>query len=148
MKAGFVLNIARFARWPLAGLEGREIPLCLLGEGSLDTVTELLEGHLVRGRTVAVHRIESVEQVTSCAIVFIGAAMDEQLPQICAAAESGSTLTMSDSDGFADRCVMINIVREGLRLTFEVNQRSALRARIQLSSELLKLGRLTDWHDG
>jgi YfiR/HmsC-like len=142
VKAGFVLSIARYTRWPLSGLEGRNIPLCLFGQGTLDSATDFLEGRLVRGRTITVSEIQTVEEIANCAILFIGDEQDAALDQVCAAAEENSTLTIADSSGFADRCVMINLVRTDRRVTFEVNQRAAMRARLRLSSELLKLGRL------
>jgi YfiR/HmsC-like len=148
VKASFVLRIARFTQWPLSGLQGRSMPLCLLGAGVLDDATGALEGRLVRGRTIAISQIQEPDQISSCAIVFIGDGQADQLDAICAAAETNATLTIADTEGFADRCVMINLVRTGLRVTFEVNQRAANRARIRLSSELLKLGRLTEANDG
>jgi hypothetical protein len=113
-----------------------------MGSGTLDTATDLLEGRLVRGRTISVSTIETVAEIESCAILFVAEEREAELAQICAAAEDNATLTIADTDGFADRCVMINLVRSGRRVTFEVNQRAAVRARIRLSSELLKLGRL------
>ncbi len=120
----------------------------MLGPGTLDTATASLEGRLVRGRTITVIQIQEVEEISNCAIVFIGDDQQAQLDAICEAAEENSTLTIADTEGFADRCVMINLVRSGRRVTFEVNRRAANRARIRLSSELLKLGRLTGARNG
>lgn len=147
VKVGFVANIARFTRWPLSGLEGREITFCVVGEDQLGVATEDLIGRQVHGRSFVVERIDDLADLPRCQIAFLSASLDQQLEQACAVAEEHSILTVADSPGFAQRCAMVNLVRSGTRITFEVNQRAANRARIRFSSELLRLGVLVEGQD-
>ena len=57
-----------------------------------------------------------------------------------------SVLTVSDIDGFADAGGMIQLVREGGRVRFEVNLDSVRGADLTMSSKLLRLASVV--HEG
>jgi hypothetical protein len=51
-------------------------------------------------------------------------------------------LTVGDSDGYAARGVIANFYLEENRVRFEINREAAVRARLGISSQLLKLARI------
>jgi hypothetical protein len=51
-------------------------------------------------------------------------------------------LTVGDTEGFAERGGIINLVKDGNRLSFEINPEAAQRAGLVMSSKLLFLGKI------
>lgn len=139
-RADFVYSVAKFVTWPLSGLEGRRIRLCTMGSDTLGEAEERLDGRFVHGRRLDLRQIEDLAQIPACNILFLGPDQVERLDAICTVAADHAVLTLAATEGFAERCVMINMRPARQRLAFEVNHHWAVRARLKVSSELLKLG--------
>lgn len=53
-------------------------------------------------------------------------------------------LTVGDTEGYAQSGIMVNFYIVGKNVRFEINLNAIRRARINVSSQLLKLGRIVD----
>jgi hypothetical protein len=56
--------------------------------------------------------------------------------------ETGSILTVSECDGFAQKGGVINFYPDGTRVRFEINPEAARRAGLKISSQLMSLGKI------
>jgi hypothetical protein len=74
--------------------------------------------------------------------LFISRSAGNHVPEILAALEGKPVLTVGDSDGLAERGVIINMFIEDSKVRFEINQAAALKSKLQISSRLLRLARL------
>ena len=140
VKAAVIYRIAKFVEWPLSGLEGGEISLCVIGEDPFGTGLETIEGRFVHGRRLTPRRIDELSDLPACDIAFVTLGEEPRLEEICAVAQEHHVLTVADSAGFGERCVVVNLIPQGRRIGFELNYRAATRSRLRISSELLKLG--------
>jgi len=97
-----------------------------------------LLGESLDNKPVVVKRISKPQSTADCRILFINSAEQSHLKEILSTG-SESILTVSDMPDFSERGGMIQFVLEGGRVRFAVNLTSTERARLTLSSELLKV---------
>ena len=142
VKAAFLYNFLKFVEWPADGPSPPPtICLGILGRDPFEDALETVKGKSAKGRKVVVVRFHSVEEARGCELLFISASERGRLPQILKAAHGARMLTVSDQEGFCQAGGMINLVSVKNRVGFEVNLAAASRARLRVSSQLLKLAR-------
>ena len=94
-----------------------------------------------QGRSFEVKKISNPQDVKSFQIVFISSSETRRLPQILDAAKKSSVLTIGETEQFVDLGGMINLFFEDAQLRFEVNADAAEKARLVISSKLLRLAK-------
>jgi hypothetical protein len=138
VKAAYLFNFGRFVTWPAAA-EG-EFHICVLGRDPFGNVLDnTVRGEKIEGHDLVVRRIAAVSDATGCRILFISASEDRRMAAHLAGLRDAPILTVSDSPRFSQREGMIEFVKEGERVRFEVNLIAAERAKLTLSSDLLKV---------
>ena len=142
VKAAYLYNFGRFVEWPekAVAIQGGPFTVCVLGQDpfghSLDAT---LAGETIGGKTIVAKRISSAEESGSCQILFLGIMDDSRLNKIIADLDKKAVLTVSDTPQFVKRGGMIQFVREGKKIRFEVNLTATQHAGLRLSSDLLKV---------
>ena len=99
-----------------------------------------LEGKAVQARTVSVRREVRAADLDGCQVLVVGAGA-RALAE--AARGRNGLLTVSDIRGFAAAGGVIELFAEDGKMRFEINPRAAQRAGLRISSQLLKLARVT-----
>ena len=141
IKAGCLLNFARFTEWPAEAFADKASPIVIgiLGTDPFGKVLdEIVRDESVRGRRLVVKRYERVEEIETCHILYLGQSEGDRLEATLAALKEKPVLTVSDIEGAAVRGVMIRLVNEQNRIRFRINLDSAKAARVTLSSKLLR----------
>lgn len=142
VKAAFLYNFMKFVDWPSDGLNSATtISLGILGRDPFEDALEEVKGKHAKGRRVVVLHFRSIEEVKGCDLLFICASEKGRLSQILKFTQNYRMLTVADQDGFCEAGGMINLVFVKNRVGFEVNVAAASRARLRISSQLLKLAR-------
>jgi hypothetical protein len=144
LKAGVLYHIIDYVEWPKDSLPESQpaIQIGLLGQLPFPECLELLEGKTIQGRKLVVKRLADVSAAADCQVLFIGASEKPRLSEIMAELQDRPVLTVSEVDGFAERGGMVNLVATQNRIAMEINRKAVGRARLSLSSELLKLARV------
>jgi hypothetical protein len=144
VKGAFLLNFARYTEWPPAAFSGSTTPLvlCVVGDDPFGSALDSVEGKLVRGRPIRIDRNIDAAGLPSCHIAFISDSERSRVDSLLKITDTASVLTVSDIDRFARRGGVIGLFLEGERVRFEVNLRTAERAQLRLSSNLLRLATL------
>ena len=75
----------------------------------------------------------------SCAVLFISASESDAIREDLALLSGTNVLTVSDASDFIQRGGMIQFVQEGSHVRFTVNLDAVNRAKLTLSSELLRV---------
>jgi len=142
VKAAFVHNIAKFVEWPASvGAQG-VLRLCILGSAPLGAAAEDLRGKPVGRRVWDVAPVNSGTNSRECNVLFIGAAEAANLPRLLDGLKGSPVLTVGDTEGYAERGVMVNLFLDQNKVRFEINNGAAGRAGLRISSQLLKLARI------
>lgn len=141
VEAAYLSNFGRFVEWPLsAGNVTDSFSVCVLGSdpfGSL--LNAALKGERIGGAPMVARRLSEPEEAAGCRILFVSSSKVSQLSGILKALGTSKVLTVSDMTGFTRRGGMIQFVRDGKRVRFEINLAAAQRKGLVLSSELLKV---------
>ena len=146
VKAVYLYNFARFIEWPVEVSAANRDPL-ILGVIGADPFGPVLD-EAVEGRTgpdgprLVVRRFTRIEDVVHADILFISSSEEERLPQILKTLQGASILTVGEMDRFAERGGMVALRLEDKKVRFDVNLGAVRRARLKLSSHLLKLARI------
>ncbi len=138
LKAAFLYNFALFSEWPAMP---DPVYLCVLGADPFGPYLDRYEGRELRGSRVSTRRVASAHEARGCQVLFIAASEHARLPRIRDELAGRPVLTVTEGEGIDRSTVMIVIVPEGSRLTFEVNLSAARQAGLNLSSKMLKLAR-------
>lgn len=145
VKAAYIYNFARFVEWPAQAGAGMAAPfvVAVLGDDPFgSTLDATLAGKAIGERPFVVRRVSTPEAAAGAQIVFVSASERPRLPHVLRVLERAGALTVSDLPGFAGRGGMIGFRNEGRKVRFDINPGSAERARLTLSSQLLKLARI------
>jgi hypothetical protein len=106
-----------------------------------------LQGKQVRGRIININRTNSAKGLTNCHILFIGSSEKWHIQEILRIIKGLNILTIGDTDGFAQKGIIINFYTEEQKVRFEINLDAAKRANLTISSRLLSLAKIVrDMH--
>lgn len=147
VKAAFLYNFAKFTTWPPDAFATADAPLVVgvLGKDPFGaTLDGALNGKQVGARRLVIERYAGVEQLGRCHVLFVADSERERHAEILKACEGRPTLVVCDIAGFAAKGATASFYIEKNNVRFEMNPAAAKRARIQLSSQLLKLAKLVE----
>ena len=147
IKAVFLYNFAQFVEWPAAAFPDELTPLIIgvLGEDSFGAdLDAAASGEKVGARSIEVRRYRRIEDVGTCHILFISRSEIARFDLILTTLRDRSVLTVGDFQDFSLRGGMICFVMEKNRVRMRINLESAKRARLILSSKLLRPAEIVD----
>jgi hypothetical protein len=141
LKAAFVYRFPQFVEWPAGALDGREtLDICVVGPNPFgSTLDELVAGESLNGRRLAVRHLTVAQPIDGCRVLYV--AGENRRPLLSRVADQ-PILTVGDSSTFLDDGGIIRLTLVDRRVRFEVNALAAERARLRLSSQLLRLATL------
>lgn len=144
IKAAFLYHFVKFVEWPSEALPEASptIHICVLGTDPFGGALEALKGKTVKGRSLVISRFERVRDLGGCHIAFVSSSEKGRLGEIVETLKEASVLTVGDMDRFAELGGIISFVVESNKVRFEINVVRAERARLKISSQLLKLARV------
>lgn len=143
VKAAFLYNFVKFVEWPAAALpQNSPVRLCVLGQDPFGSDLEsTVAGRVLNGRPLLIRRSERLEDLGACHVLFISSSERAGLATVLAALKEASVLTVGETDGFATQGGMIRLTLEENKVRFEINVQAAERARLRISSQLLRLAK-------
>jgi hypothetical protein len=147
IKAAFLLNFTQFVEWPAAAFSGPGAPLCIgvLGDDPFGGALEdTVRDESIHDHKLTVRRARRVEDLTGCQMVFVSKSENNRVPEILAKIDSHPVVTVSEVAGFAKQGGMINFYRDQNKVRFEINPSSARQSGLQISSQLLGLGKIVE----
>lgn len=146
LKGVFLLNFAKLVEWPASAFTDASSPvrIGILGDDPLGPVLEeLLRGETARGRPVEMRRGTLAAELTGCHVVFLTEKRTAALRSQLAALAAHPILTVGDDDAFLSAGGMIQFVREGKNLRFQINPEVATAAGLKISARILALGKVS-----
>ena len=139
LKAAFIYNFALFTTWP--GRFDKTITLCLLGPDPFGAAIDPLDGKEIGDAKLVIRRLKNrSEAASACQIVFVAASEIDDYIDLDVRGSPG-VLTIADSEGAAQRGIMIELTVENRKIGFEFNRTAALLAHVPVSSKLLRIAR-------
>jgi hypothetical protein len=144
VKAAFLYNFAKFVTWPAEAFSSENAPIQLAVFGDEDvtsTLKSLLSDKKAHGRSFEVKRISNPQEAKTFQMVFVTGSENRRAAQILEATKKLPVLTIGETEQFIDLGGMISFVFEETQLRFEINPEPAGKAKLDISSKLLRLGK-------
>ena len=144
LKAGVLYHIIEYVQWPTTALSNNPtaIQIGLLGEIPFADALEVLNGKTIQGRELMVKHVSDAQAAASCQVLFISASEKTRISEIVAMLKDHPVLTVSEIEGFVEQGGMVNLIAGPNRIVMEINREVAGKARLSMSSQLLKLAKV------
>lgn len=143
VKAAFLLNFTKFVEWPPSAFQSATEPLrvCVLADAAFTRIVdEIIAGETVRGRPL--ERITpATSELPRCHVLYFGRTESSRAERLLSGMGAVPVLTVGESPQFLDDGGAIAFALANDRVRFDVNLRAADRARLTISSKLLRLAR-------
>jgi hypothetical protein len=144
IKGAYLYNFAKFIDWPPEAFTSPNSPLvlCILAPVPFEhEIQNELQEKTVQNRKLLVKHVDYRHLATDCHILFIPGDNEERLRSIIAALKGKSVLLVGEASNFIQAGGMIRFVVEGGTVRFEVDQNSAERSGLKISSKLLRVAK-------
>jgi len=142
-KLDLISKFTRFVEWPgQSAVANAQSPFILgvIGRSPFgDELDRYFLKQPLKGKGVQIRYCRTPEDLDTCDLLFICASEKDRLKGILARTRQKPVLTVSDTPGFAQAGVMVNFVKEGGRLNFEINAATAKEGGIRFASGLLQV---------
>jgi hypothetical protein len=138
VKAAFLYNFANFVEWPPESFPDDKSPIVIgvVGEDPFgESLDATIKGKTANGRKITCKRFKRISDVDTCHILFVTSAEKRPLPK------GPGILTVGEDKGFTKRGGVINFTLEDNKVRFEISTENAKKAKLKISSKLLKLAR-------
>ena len=142
VKGAFLTKFAMFVEWPVKPVPGGQTPILIgiLGDDPFGPQFEAaLAKETVNGRPFLLKRLKEPQEATGCQILFVCPSENPRLPEILAATRKQPILTVGDQERFAHQGGMINFVKQGGKVRFEVNTAAVEAGGLKMSAKLLQV---------
>jgi hypothetical protein len=142
IKAAFLYNFAKFVDWPHESLKDDLSPfrVFILGTDPFGDTLDSIKDKTVKGRKLAIKRVQKVEEAAQCHILFLSSSEQGSVRQIIQSL--GPVLTVSEIPGFCQSGGMINFIKAANKIQFEINPDAAQKKKLTISSRLLSLAKI------
>jgi len=144
VKAAFLYNFAKFVEWPQSKFAQTQSPLTIgiLGDDPFGSnIDRVIQGQSAHNRPIVIKRLQTGDNATECAIVFVSLSARKAFAGISDKLKSANVLTVGESKDFLDQGGIIRFTIEDRKVRFEINMDAAEAAQLKISSQLLKLAR-------
>lgn len=146
LKAIFFQKFALFIDWPEScAMNDTTTPFILgiYGKNPFgDELTKLYQSQTIKNKPVEIRHLKKATELVDCHLVFLSLANQYELKRILEITRYKPVLTISDTEDFAKKGVMINFYLNEKKLGFEINQAAARMAGLIFNFRLLRLARI------
>lgn len=140
VKAAFLYKFLGYIEWPPTAFPKPDSPF-VIGVVDADAVatevTQIASGRTVSNRPVIVRRINERDPLYGVHLLFIGRSAASRQPQLLAAAQQNSIVTVTETEDALAHGSVINFRLSDGRVRFEVSLAAAEKSALKLSSRML-----------
>jgi hypothetical protein len=138
--AAFLLKFISFVDWPVDVLPpDATLTMCLADPPVAEAVSRALSGRPAGARAINVRRVPMGAVPQECGVLYVSDLDARRTATLMNALRGRSVLAVSNDEDFARRGGTIQLFLENGSMKFSVNPQAAERARLHVSSLLLKL---------
>ncbi len=144
-KAAFIYNFLKFISYPESAFPSPHSPIIITIGSTPDIVSAFntLKGKKIKGRPLIIEQYTTDARLKKSHVVFFSSEDEALLQKALPALQTENILTIGETDRCKKAGGIIHFYPEGTRLRFEINITAAERARLKISSELLRLAKIT-----
>ena len=148
VKIAFLEKFTRFINWPDESSLADSSNIFLITIIGTDSITKEIynfyKTRKIKGRNVKINYISNISEITECHLLFIANSEKESLEQIIDYTKERPILTISDTDGFAEKGVLINLFSLKNQLRFQINETAVKTSGLYVNFRLLNLAKIVN----
>jgi len=141
VKAGYIEKFTHFVEWPETSNSSdlKDIfIIALIGNNTFGTdMEDLFMQTKVKNKTVKINYISSTDEIDNCMILFISGSEKNNLDNILKYTTGKPVLTISDTKGFGEKGVILNMFLVGNYVRYEINRQTLDKSGLLINSLLL-----------
>ena len=146
LKAAYLFNFGKFITWPddAFNKSGDNFIIGIYGKNPFGTIlSETVQNKTLQNRNVKILICESSEEAKLCHMVFLSQVNGMQAMELCKSLENMPVLTVGDQiDDFCQNGGIINFSPQNYKYRFEINNITAQKVKLVISSKLLTLAEI------
>ncbi|MCP4582467.1 MAG: YfiR family protein [candidate division Zixibacteria bacterium] len=146
IKAAFLERFTRFIEWPEeAEIDDTTKPfiITVIGENPFGPIlSEFYSSSKIRNKEVEIRYISKPGEISDCHLLFISGDEEDSLVNTLNIVSGKPVLTVSDTEGFAEQGVHINLYIADEKVRFEINETAIRNSSINVSSHLLSAAKI------
>lgn len=136
--AVYIYNFTKFLEWP--NNDSEFFYISVLGKSKItESLYKIAEKEKVNGKKIIIEEIKALNYLKNNSVLFISTDDDNMLPVILKKTTEKNILTISNSQGFANKGVCINFFLVDDKMKFEINRKAIKEAGIIPNTRLLSL---------
>lgn len=141
IKAGYIEKFTHFVKWPatISNIDSAEtFIISIIGRNTFgNDLNELFSKVKINNKIVRINYISSIEEIKNSKVLFISESEEMNLDKIINYAKNKPILTISDSKGFGEKGVLINMFTEDNYIRYELNRTTLEKSGLKINSLLL-----------
>lgn len=141
VQAVYLYHFAQFVEWPATAFPSAESPIVfgVLGSDPFGSfLDDVVRSERVNGRRLVVKRFNSVAEIDTCHILYVGHNDPSTITRALEALHGRGVLTVGDAELFNQKGGIIRFVTENNRVRLRINLQAARAAGLVISSKLLR----------
>jgi hypothetical protein len=146
VKAAYVYNFAKFVEWPPTYFSAPNAPITIgvIGDEEFAAILEkAVKNKLVQEHSFQVRHLKWPIDLGTCNLVYVPSNEQKRFRQIAEGLQDKPVLTITEVEEKSQAKGIMNLFIEGGKVQFEVNIADAEKAKLRISSKLLRLARGT-----
>lgn len=147
VKAVFLFNFTQFIEWPSNAFTSHESPFIIgvLGNDPFGNyLEETVKGEKMMNHPLTVQHYKDLRELQRCHLLFIAYSDPQKIREALDALRGRKTLTVSDSDNFAEEGGMIRFFTQDNKIKLQINLTTAKAADLNISSKLLRVSEIIE----
>jgi hypothetical protein len=140
IKAGYIEKFTHFVQWPETNNSDSRntFTIALIGKNTFGSdLEDLFMRTKVKNKTVKINYISSTDEIDNCMILFISGSEKNNLDNILKYTTGKPVLTISDTKGFGEKGVILNMFLVGNYVRYEINRQTLDKSGLLINSLLL-----------
>jgi len=146
LKAAYIYNFGKFIQWPEETFKNPNDPFIIgiYGQNPFgEILQQTIQNKNLQNRSIVIINVSSIEEASTCHILFISKTNKIQLNQIIQGVGNKPVLTVGDNiPEFCQSGGIINFTSQHSQKRFEINNKASARMLLIISSKLLALSRI------
>ncbi|MFC1650877.1 YfiR family protein [Candidatus Latescibacterota bacterium] len=144
VKSVFIYNFTRYIQWENEN-EAEPFIIAVLGESPIiEFLMDMALKKKVGDRKIEILLFKDISEIQASNILFIPHSQSDKVKQILEKTTSTNTLTVSETEGLANKGIIVNFKLIEENIKFELNTVAAERAELKVGSPLKKIAILVD----
>jgi hypothetical protein len=143
IKGVMLEKFARFIEWPddkITSNNAKTFVIYVYNNNTIaSALSKILKSQRINNRSVIVHNISSLDDIIECNILFIPFNSKSSLSQILTYTRNKPILTISDTEGWCQKGVIINFFVKDNKIGFEINEEAVRDSKLYIGFRLLSV---------